>query len=797
MSKNLLIPGFHFEKRAGRTVRGGRTEWEREAMDMLSEEHPYVLESNPEFEIEWDDQDPENGMGRGKIVVWSREPLPAATSTEMGQMKQQGITDPGKAVTIPIFVKDFELQDIDTFVTDEGAVNRLSEKRWSEVMGNVGEMGVIDPHTNVKELRQQAPTYNLPYGAAGWDRQGYQGFGTMEKVSAENQFPLLKFALRELDPYDQERLRDLASKEAMVSGFGANRLIPLVKVMLATSPRTLSDVEDAAYDQLPPSLVFVEEIPVGPTSTRSGKYRATIVSDRMFKPSIVEGDYTMICETLRGIVPDIDDRMRVPGDFVVDLNGRTEVKPIVLEDLSLGAESVMGSGNWLCCDHTGTLLQLDAYMNVHQFDGEVSGHKLFVGNGYWAMATKVAGRKLGAVGETSGECCVTSGLHVKRGDWISICCGEPSAPGCQVMEPAQVVYCGPCRGSGLPSQLDIITRSGEEISIRFAPVLKLAPANGVKWPDVQLSHGYAKFLAPLSCRIMKLGRMTTLEELPVRVNRLIESYMRSGGTMSEADGRVRFTAGTDAESPAHVKLKCYGKDDFCVAGQLVKGVTGQDVVQNAGTAAARFILCVLGCTPGQADDLLSRCERGGGETIRVAGLRPIQRSLDADGTRKVPFFRKAAALAVQLRDAVPDEERDTLFKAAAAIPILALSTKVASLLEDEEVVRQMGFFNSVVPRFVEAGAVEKLAANFSDPESIDVMLGINALNERNVRGFLAKLGEMRTVEDNLAELSMMSKLGLAGVEVADVTEALDSIGRVNESLEHLQAQLTQDKITLS
>jgi hypothetical protein len=790
MSKNLLIQGFHFEKRAGRTVRGGKTEWEKAILDMLAENHPYVLESNPEFEIEWDEQDPENGMGRGKIVVWNREPLPAATPMESASMNRQGVEDPGKSATIPVFVHDFEIQDLESFITEDGAANRLSDKRWSEVMGSVGEMGAIDPNTDPQAIRQQTPTYNLPGSAAGWDRSGSQGFGTMEKVSGDDQFPLLKQALQELDPYDLERMKEAMSDQSLVAGFGHGRMIPVVRVMLNTSPRSLVDVENAAYDQLPPSMVFVQEIDKGPLSSRAAKFRATIVSDRYFQPSIVEGDFSMMVDALSSLVPDIATRLRQPGSFCVEMPGRDTVKPIVLEDLSMGFGQVNTAGNWLCAGVDGSMYQMDAFMTVCGFDGEDTGQKLLFGNKRWAMANLIAGRKLGDASQHVHESSATRQSQVVRGEWVAIVIDDTA------YEPMQVVHCGPFRSNSLPSQLEAVTMSGEELAMKFGPIQKVAPADGIKWPDVQLSHGCAKYLIPDHAKLVILGGVASLEDNPQTMERTVATYARSGGTMVESAGRVRFVAGTDSEEAAHIMLGVYGPDSWSLRGQMLKGVTGQDVSKDITTEETCFLLCALGCSKEQAEDVMRRCQRDSAKTIHIAGLRPVCRTINADGTRKVPFFQKAAALAVHLRDIVTDEDRDVLFKAAAAIPFLELKEKVATLLEDGEVVDRLRFFGSVVPRFVELDAVEKLAGNFADPESLDVMLGINTLNERNVRSFLAKIAEMRAVEDNLAELSMMAKLGLSGVEVSDVSEALDSLGRVNEALEHVQSQMTQDKLKI-
>lgn len=796
MRHQLLSDTFHFEKRAGKTVRGGRADWEKAVLDILSDQHPFVLENGPQFEFEWDSMDPEVGMGSGKLVVWNREPLPAATTMQMAELERQNVQDPGKSVAIPIFVKDFEIQDLDTFVSD-GLASRLSEKRWAEFMGSVGEMGVIDPNIDPKQLRGGAPTHNLPFGAAGWDRSGVQGIGSMEKVSKSMQLPILGEALEEIDPYDQQRIRDLVTKEAVVAGLGARGLVPVVRVMITTPPTSLADIEERAYDQLPPNVVYVQEIRGAPYSTRSGTYRATIVSDRYFHPSIVEGDYAMICQSLRGIVPDIDVRMRTPGNFVVDLDGRQEVAPVVIEDLSVGAEGVRSSGSWLCLDLSGEFRRFDAYMNVMGFDGSVTGHKLFVGDGCWAMSTDVAGKRVAGVGEIAGDCCVRSGLDIKYGDWVSIFCGDPSAPDCEVMIPGKVAYVGPCHGSGHPSHMRLETLFGEDIEVRFGPVLRIVAVSGSKWPDLAMGAGGAKYLVPATSRVVKLGGNTSLESSPVTFEKLISSYIRAGGAAETAGRAFRFSPGTDAEALGTVMLQCNGPDDFSIGGQMLKGVVRDDIVHGATTTDVTYILCVLGCSRSQALNLIERSERGGGSRIHIAGLRPISSTADADGTRKVPFFRKAAALSVQLRGSVSDTDRDALFLACSCIPFKSMQQKVAAFLQDEAVQRRMEFFGSKLPLVARGGLGDKLAANFADPQSIDVMLGVGILNERNVRGFLSKLADMRQVEDTLAELSMMSKLGLSGVEVSDVTEALDSLGRVNESLEQLQAQLTSSRVELA
>lgn len=822
---------FHFEKKAGKTVKGGRLNWEEAIMSMLAETAPFVIGAGNEVQIQWDEMDPENGYAIGKVLCFNRPPLPPVMPGQVDQLRNAGIVDPGKAVTIPVYVKDGELSDVDIFIDEQGSAHALTEKRWNEFMGTQDPFGAIDPNINPAAIRPQNPTYQLPQGAAGYDRMGGNQFGS-EKTSAEKPFPLVKEALGDrrptIDPVDQTRMRDLAKHASILAGFGMTRVFPVVRLMLSSPSCSLEQYEGDALDLLPINLIFVQEIPSG--VVRSARFRVTMVSDRYYKPKVAEGDYKFVVDLLKGVIPDIAQKMMKPGDHVFSLGRMAKASPMVLEDLSVKAERVLGRGNFLVMDRSGnSLMQADVVPNVFEWSGQPSGHKLVIGPKCWAMCSDVAGRRIADFG-ASVKVALSDG-HVERGYWISLVLGDPMNPDSRWMVPGKVLWQGrvgpnwdwrkgdrapgepactspspPCVVGGPVNPKDnkcrvihMITYGGEQLAVMFVPgIAKPMPTSGAKWPDIDLDDGCSRWLVPMSTVIADLGTPTVVETEPAEMEHFVNNHTMAQSKVQGGGGRIRFVHDDDAERPRTLTVEYHGMGGgFVLRGEVLRGVTGQNVETDLTPAQAKFNLMVLGCSEEDAASLLAKAEQR--DRITVAGLRPVERFVDTDGTRRTPFFRKTAELAMRLRADIPGEDREILFKAAAAIPFGDLAEPVAKFLADDGNRAKLAFLRSQLAGVKDYGAtgIEKVAEIFSEPDSVDVMLGLNILNERNVKTFLRHLDRLRRVEDNLAELLMMSRQGLAGLEARDAAEALSSLNKVNERLEHLKVQLGQDALVLS
>lgn len=834
MTMKLTEQPFHFEKKAGKTVKGGRLNWEEAIMAMLAETAPFVIEGGNEVSIQWDEMDPENGYAIGKVVCFNRPPLPPVMPGQMDQMRNAGIQDPGKAVTIPIYVKDSELSDVDIFIDEQGSAHPLTEKRWSEIMGCQDPFGAVDPNVNAAAVRPQNPTYQMPQGAAGYDRQGGGGFGGYEKTSAEA-FPLIKEALGKssnstFDPLDRERMKGTTKHASILAGFGMTKVFPIVRLLLASPTNGLAQYEESAIDVLPVNLIFVREIPSGPV--RSLRYQVTMVSDRYYRPKVAEGDYRFVVDMLKGVIPDIAQKLTKPGDHIFTLGRQSKAQPMVVEDLSVGAERVLGRGNFLVLDRgTDTLMQADVVPNVFEWSGVPSGHKLIVGPRVWGMCSDIAGRRIGEFGSTVKV--MMSDGHVERGYWISLVLGDPMDPEARWMVPGKVLWQGRVmpewdyrKGSppsdpapthigtaligsaGSPSSpginqgnrvIHLITYAGESLAIMFTPgITKPMPVSGAKWPDIDLDDGCSRWLVPSSMTIADLGVPTTIETEPKAMEYFVADHVKANSKVEGGGGRIRFVHDDDAERPRTLTIEYHGVGGgYVMRGEILRGSTGQNVETDLTHHQAMFNLMVLGCSQDEASGLLSKASAR--ERITVSGLRPVERFVDVDGTRRAPFFRKAAELAVKIRSEIPHEDRETLMKAAAAIDFSEMSKHVSRYLSDEKSSRKLAFMGSQMAKVRGYGkdGIEKVAEIFSEPDSVDVMLGLNILNERNVKTFLRHLDRLKRVEDNLAELLMMSRQGLAGLEPRDCAEAMQALNKVNEKLEHLKVQLGSDALVLS
>jgi len=781
MTRQLRAERFHFQKTAGKRVRGGRLEWEQEVDRMLSETAPFVVAGGMETRIEWDENDPEQGFALGKVAVMNRPPQPAVLPRQDQQLQRLGIGDTGKTAMIPIHVENSEIGSLSLFLDDKGMAHPLTEKRWSEVMGAHGMMGEVDP--NMPDP-QAVGTLDAPRGAAGFDR--LSNVKVAEQIAEEQgDFVILEGALKSLHPIDHARIVKLASDPAVLAGLSASRLFPVMRMMIETQAVATRDYNEALVGSLPVNLALIEEMQPTPTSTLPKKWRATLVSDRYFAPKYIEGSYSQLVDQLRSLIPNIGDLIEQGGTHLVELDRKKSVVPVVLESVTTEPpQKVVEGGNWMVMNKKGDVLRMDVMPNYYGFDGKPVGGMLFIGDGYFGMTTDAFG-KLIAAGQhlmPTTRSPMLPGAPVPRGTWISIV-----LPGSKYTEPVSV------RSAAIVAGSPVIlgeTYTGKIVALRFVEGLQ-AMIKGVGATPVEFSAaaGYTHLYLPMESRIVALGEFTTIEDSSIAVKERMASYVRTGASVS---GRnvMRFTRGDEAEA-ARVTVRYLDKDQWAIAGLPVGSVIAQNAADDVSTPHMLFILTVLGCSKAQAQSILSVAQSKGRATI--VGLRGVKRVVEESGKVGMPFLQKMAGMAVRLRQDVSDKDRETMFKAASTMDVVAIGQSVRQFLSDEKNCQKLAFLGSILPRFAEKGDVGlmKVAEIFSHPESIDSMLGLNVLNERTVTHFLRNLPRLKRAEDHMAELLMLSRQGLAGVKSDDVEEGMKSLNRVVEKLEYLDSQVSE------
>lgn len=798
--RELLDVTFHFDKTASRRkVKGGRLDWEAAIHESLAETAPYVIDSGNQVEIEWDEKDPEAGYALGKVIVWNRPPLPPVMTSQKAMLQQQNVQDPGKAVTIPIHVRGFDLYDPTVFIDTEGHAHMLTEKRWMEQMGQPESMGAIDPNAGGLGFQTGSPTHGLPAEAAGYARTGQGNIGA--KTASEGS--LLQRALGtadapDLDPYDQDRMGKVASDKTVLAGLGRTRALPIVRFILAAPSRSLSQYQVDAVDQQPRAIAFVQQTAQPPVGSRGLQFQTTLVGARYFDPVNHEGDFLSTVELLKGLVPDIAQRLQNGGDHVIWLQPGDDIDPFVIEDMVQSIGPITQRGCWLVMDAHHRLARADVVPDVKDWSGDMTGQRLFVTPDSWAMGSQ--GTAVGTMLAPFGVDLKVQapGTPVKTAQWVSIVLGDPMSPDATWMAPCRVLDDMVCCGRRV---MRLVSYAGEDIDVMFVPgVARVIAADGVKWPDVAGQGGAARYIVPASAAIVPLGGQTTLIDDANRVRSTIDSYIRArSGISFPSRGTVRFTAGAMSEEPyltiVHHASEALMGNDWTLRGEILQGVLGDNVGEHLSAAQVRFVLACLGASSDDVDALLSRAQQRG--QITIGGLRSVQRAVNTDGTAKAPYLRKLAEASIHIRSLVPDEPRDSLLKAAACVGIANLEGPVRELLADEQVIDRLDFLKSAIARAVRVApekVIEKVAAALADPESIDVMLGLNVVNERNVGMFLADLSLLLEVEDRLAELLLLARQGLKDVDPDDVEEALRALNTINEQLEYLETQMRQDRI---
>ena len=109
-------------------------------------------------------------------------------------------------------------------------------------------------------------------------------------------------------------------------------------------------------------------------------------------------------------------------------------------------------------------------------------------------------------------------------------------------------------------------------------------------------------------------------------------------------------------------------------------------------------------------------------------------------------------------------------------------TKTASAEYDEATLAKLA---RELEGQIDYDAFMKIASATDDSRSLDTLLSINVLNDRNMKYFMDNIGILRDCETYLARLLLMARLAHVGVDEADLKAALDSLVGIKNTLSRL------------
>jgi hypothetical protein len=83
----------------------------------------------------------------------------------------------------------------------------------------------------------------------------------------------------------------------------------------------------------------------------------------------------------------------------------------------------------------------------------------------------------------------------------------------------------------------------------------------------------------------------------------------------------------------------------------------------------------------------------------------------------------------------------------------------------------------------------KEASLLSDPESVDVMLSLNFINEDNLMSYVDSIGPMKSVIQKLAAMLIASRMGLADLNEDAIKKSMTGLQEVVDGLENVKVAL--------
>jgi hypothetical protein len=74
----------------------------------------------------------------------------------------------------------------------------------------------------------------------------------------------------------------------------------------------------------------------------------------------------------------------------------------------------------------------------------------------------------------------------------------------------------------------------------------------------------------------------------------------------------------------------------------------------------------------------------------------------------------------------------------------------------------------------------------TDPESVDVVLSLNFINEESLGNYIENIDKMKDVLEELCKLLVASRMGLSEIDETATKNAMTGLGEVVEGLENIK-----------
>lgn len=591
-------------------------EWPALILQAFASQHPYAFQSTAP-EIEFEKIDEQSGSAFGAIIL--RKPYQVS-----GYGPQERLEVEPEKVAVPIIIEAFRLKPFHVFIHGE-KVMPLTETRFAEMGAGSPIARGLDPYhvpspTFIDKMVPPTVGYlgNLygNYSLFGGDN-GY-GSQVPMKGARESFEPRLEKSSGSADPgkestfigsiigtveqSDYDRFRHWVGDERILSGFALNRTLNIVREILGAKPTSADDYRDFIERAAPCHLVCLKRI-------SGGKWRSWETNDYYYKPVIRELSSAEVVERYGSLEPSLPSLMQESDEILLESDGRSHVRPIVLEEHETVAEKCESDGHYLAVTKDGSFVEGQLFTDVRDYNGNPYPVQLFLTGNAHALQECMVGERLGDVHPELSPGSVEVGAE---GTFV----GAEEGGGQFALLPFKVTNVGWVRNYLVVQALGL---GDEKIAFVLMPgVTRLVNATGVADTVIGDKVAGNVFFVPPGYHFLSLGKRLRLMDDPREVkDRLGKRVFFHARHLEPFD--VEGTKGGHGRS---VRVIATGRGTWTLKGDILETLHRDRELQDLSSTECHWILSVLGVALEDAARITALAlDRG---ECNVSNLRPAK-----------------------------------------------------------------------------------------------------------------------------------------------------------------------------
>jgi hypothetical protein len=803
MSTDLVRPlSLDFGKSAqGYKVGQDPNSWATEVLKHVAEEHPYLL-AGTQVNPVWKATDARSGFGFGGLYI-SNAPAEQPQYMNYGEVDARTqnydkepvavAQEAVQTIIVPMFVANYELKPLDVFVYNR-KVYPLTERRVAGVIesgrifgadeppmsmnyyGDAGDASLVD-----KLYPPSEAIYGAGYGGGGQDysaaghgitSQASVGHGKTDAPSLSDMIgpTVLPAHADELFAFCKQGEDEMG----LMMGAGLEGFLQKI-ISHAQAAKEQADVDQTMLGE-------GRVVRIRGAAGRDGIFEVTEIPDDVYEPRSSEMSLGDVLEAFEDDDPAIRQELLSGGTVLLTMEHKVQPTAI-LEDFQAQVDPVVGEGTFYLLDRDGDVRPYYVCPQVVDFaDRDQEGAKIFCDGQAWGLQVALMGDPAPAPIELPEG-------RIEPGTWGTFSFKRNGA-NCMTLPfkiRSQTIDLERSRLS-----LTVMDLYGYEHLLIVTPkIQKIMSSTGITNADLGSHVGGNIWHVPSSYRFISLGRKTSAAEHPDQMERGLRPVVAAAverhiGAMSQKDFQIEGdTEHVEARRRASEKVpiatpnsprtpgaaapentlvavrKLPSPGLFELLGHILEYTENRTHRQELSEKEAIFVLATLGMSLDGASGVLARAAETP-SAIHVAGLRP---------PAIMPVKQASERPELALLQSITDRLRSPLWKEAAAISLPIMGCRNLGALEAGQ-------------RFL---GLEKKALDVVQPEdqTIDQVLSLGLINPQNIATFLEKIDELKESESCLAQLLVLIRLGMQGIEEKPVSTALKSLNRVVEGLEAL------------